>query len=160
MKKGGVCLSIVIVFVLIIVILNTNRNAKKFYLEDTYYGTNDMIEIKIDKLNQLIDNKESFAVFIYQPMCVTSSNFESVLSTFLEDKQISIYKIPFSNIKETDIGNFIKYYPSFIIYKEGKMVDFLEADKDEDIDFYISKEGFASWFAKYVEFRDNLSNED
>ncbi len=135
----------------------TDKSGKTFYLEDNYYGKNNVTEIKNDELKQLIDNKESFAVFVYQSMCVTSSDFESVLSDFLEDNQISIYKIAFSNIKDTDIGKSVKYYPSFIIYNKGKMIDFLEADKDEDVKYYTSKDEFESWFTKYIKLKNSSS---
>lgn len=154
-KKVITFLSIIFVLIIIAIIISvTNENTKTFYLEDNYYGKNSITEIKNDELNQLIEKKESFAIFVYQPMCVTSSDFESVLSKFLEDNQISIYKIAFSNIKDTDIGKSIKYYPSFIIYNKGKMIDFLEANKDEDIIHYSSKDGFESWFTKYVKLKN------
>ena len=149
-----ICLFILFVFLIIIIIVsNTNKTVEKFYLESNYYGTSNMTGIEIDKVNQLIDKKESFAVFVYQPMCVTSSDFESVLSDFLKSNKISIYKIAFSDIKNTDIGKSIKYYPSFIIYNKGKIVDFLEADKDEDVARYTSKDDFEKWFTKYVKLR-------
>ena len=162
--KKNIIKSILILFILsiliiVFMIINKNNN-KTFYLETKYYGTNSMVEIKEKELNKLINNKESFAVFIYQPMCVTSSDFENILSNYLKDKKISIYKIAFSNIKDTKLGKKIKYYPSFVIYNKGKMVDFLEADKDEDINYYTSKKGFESWFTKYVKLKDNLSNDE
>jgi len=158
-KKIIISLSIIFVLIIVMIIVSpTNKSKKPFYLESKYYGANNMTEIKIKTLNKLIDNKESFAVFIYQPMCVTSSNFESVLSDFLGDKKISIYKVAFSNIKDTKIGKSVKYYPSFIIYNKGKMVDFLEADKDEDVDYYTSKKGFESWFTNYVKLRDSSAS--
>lgn len=157
-KEVIICLSIILVLIItIIAILLPNKSEKTFYLEDNYYGANNMIEIKIDELNKLIDKKESFAIFIYQPMCVTSSNFENILSDFLKDNQISIYKIAFSNIKNSDIGKSIKYYPSFIIYNKGEMIDFLEADKDEDVDYYSSEERFESWFTRYVKLKNSSS---
>lgn len=91
-------------------------------------------------------------------MCITSSDFETVLNKFLEDNPLSIYKIAFSNIKNTNVGANIKYYPSFIIYNKGKVVDYLEANKDEDIDFYTSKEGFTKWFTKYININTNKTS--
>lgn len=162
--KNRIIKTLLILFVLSILIMAftviiVNNNSNPFYLENNYYGTNSMIEIKEKRLNKLINNKESFAVFIYQPMCVTSSDFENILYNFLKDNKISIYKIAFSNIKDTKLGKKIKYYPSFAIYNKGKMVDFLEANKDEDIDYYTSKKGFESWFTKYVKLKNNLSND-
>lgn len=159
-KKIGISFVLFVTILGTILFLFTHKKEKPFYLEDTYYGTNAMIEIKMDELNELINNKKSFVVFIYQPMCITSSDFENVLSSFLEEKQISIYKIAYSNIKDTKIGKTIKYYPSFIIYHNGKIVDFLEANKEEDVEYYTSKEGFKSWFLKYVIWKDGTSTEN
>ncbi len=160
-KKVIICLSILFVLTIIVVtFFTTKKNEEPFYLENNYYGVSNMVEIKIDELNQLIDDKKSFAVFVYQPKCIVSSDFENVLSEYLEDNQVSIYKIAFSSIIDTNIGESVKYYPSFIIYKEGKMIDFLEADKDEDVEFYTSKEGFEKWFTRYVKIKNDLPLEN
>ena len=159
--KKKVTISLLILFLISILIANIliiNKKEKVFYLENSYYGKNNMTEININELNKLIDNKESFAVFVYQPLCITSTNFESILKDFLEEKKISIYKIAFSNIKNTKIGKTIKYYPSFIIYNKGKMIDFLEANKDEDIKYYTSKKEFESWFTKYIKIKNETIN--
>ncbi len=151
-KQIGLC--ICISFVLVAVYLPQLKQVKSFYLEDKYYGVNQVTEITQEQLKNLINGKESFAVFVYQPSCVTSSDFESVVLDFLEEQQIQIYKIAFSEIKDTDIGKKIKYYPSFMLYKGGKLIDFLEADKDEDVAYYSSKEGFQTWFTRYVKLKD------
>ena len=152
-KKIIISLTIVVVLT-ISIILVINKKEEPFYLENIYYGKKDITEIDKNKLNELTEKKESFAVFVYQPMCITSSDFESVLQNFLEENQISIYKIAFSNIKDTELGSKVQYYPSFIIYKKGKIVDFLEANKDEDVDCYTKEEGFKNWFTKYIKLRD------
>lgn len=129
-----------------------NRN---FYLDDKYYGNNEIYEIGIEEFNNLISNKESFGIFVYQPACTTSAEFEQVLYDFFKQNNMSIYKIKFSDIYEhTD---FLKFYPSFIIYRNGKMVDFLEADKDKDLKYYQSVNGFSEWFTKYVILK-NIEN--
>ncbi len=127
---------------------------KTFDLEEKYYGENKIIEIEGQELEKLINEKESFAVFVYQPMCITSSDFESVLNEFLEENKMTIYKIAFSSLKERKVGEEIKYYPSFILFQKGKRIDFLEANKEEDLRFYESKEGFKSWFTKYINLKE------
>ena len=135
-----------------VVILIVNKNKKPFYLDSNYYGIDSIKEIRIDELNRLIDNKKSFAIFIYQPKCITSFDFESVLNEFIEEEKISIYKIAFSDIKDTKIGKSIKY----LVYNKGRMVDFLRANKNEDVKYYLSKKGFKSWFTKYVKLKDDV----
>lgn len=149
-------LFILTIVITAVVILIVNKNKKPFYLDSNYYGTDSIKEIGIDELNRLIDNKKSFAIFIYQPKCITSFDFENVLNEFIEEEKISIYKIAFSDIKDTKIGKSIKYYPSFIVYNKGRMVDFLRANKNEDVKYYLSKKGFKSWFTKYVKLKDDV----
>lgn len=147
---------------LIVCILMTGCNNKVFKLEHKYYENynqeNPFLEIENEDLNKLIEDKESFAIFVYQPMCVTSSDFEQVLKDFTNKYQINFYKISFSNIKDTILKNKIKYYPSFVIFEKGKVVDYLESDKDEDIEYYKSFNGFKIWFTKYVQIGNNTSD--
>ena len=156
MNKKKLLLVISVLILLSIIIFITfkvlNRN---FYLDDKYYGNNEIYEIGIEEFNNLISNKESFGIFVYQPACTTSAEFEQVLYDFFKQNNMSIYKIKFSDIYEhTD---FLKFYPSFIIYRNGKMVDFLEADKDKDLKYYQSVNGFSEWFTKYVILK-NIEN--
>ena len=156
MNKKKLLLVISVLILLSIIIFITfkvlNRN---FYLDDKYYGNNEIYEIGIEEFNNSISNKESFGIFVYQPACTTSAEFEQVLYDFFKQNNMSIYKIKFSDIYEhTD---FLKFYPSFIIYKNGKMVDFLEADKDKDLKYYQSVDGFSEWFTKYVILK-NIEN--
>lgn len=156
MNKKKLLLVISVLILLSIIIFITfkvlNRN---FYLDDKYYGNNEIYEIGIEEFNNLISNKESFGIFVYQPACTTSAEFEQVLYDFFKQNNMSIYKIKFSDIYEhTD---FLEFYPSFIIYKKGKMVDFLEADKDKDLKYYQSVDGFSEWFTKYVILK-NIEN--
>ena len=156
MNKKKLLLVIPVLILLSIIIFITfkvlNRN---FYLDDKYYGNNEIYEIGIEEFNNLISNKESFGIFVYQPACTTSAEFEQVLYDFFKQNNMSIYKIKFSDIYEhTD---FLEFYPSFIIYKNGKMVDFLEADKDKDLKYYQSVDGFKEWFTKYVILK-NIEN--
>ncbi len=135
-----------------------NKNIEPFYLEDKYYESKEMTEIKNEELNDLIDKKESFIVFVYQTQCAASSKFEDVLLEFLEENQVRMYKVLFSNIKETKLGKKLKYYPSFLIYHKGELVDYLRSDKDEDVEYFKTKEGFKKWLTKYVILKDSSNN--
>lgn len=161
-KKIIICLGVLLVLLIVVVsviIFNNNPKIEEpFYLEEKYYEKNDITEISNDELNKLVDKKESFVVFVYQPLCAASSKFEDVLLDFLKDNQVGIYKIAFSNIKDTKLGKKIKYYPSFIIYHEGKIVNYLRSNKDEDVDYFTSKEDFKKWLTKYVILKNSSSN--
>ena len=54
-------------------------------------------------------------------------------------------------MKKTNMYNDVKYYPSFAIYKEGELIDFLDAESDEDLNRYKDKEEFEKWFHSYIQ---------
>lgn len=139
---------------ILICIITFGCNNKTFTLEDKYYEKSEFIEIDTNKFNELKEDKESFAVFIYQPLCSTSYNFNKVLTSFLEEYKITIYKMSFTDMLETDLKDTIKYYPSFVIYKDGKLIDYLDAGSDDDTEIYKNKEDFYNWFSSYVKLKD------
>ena len=48
----------------------------------------------------------------------------------------------------------IKYYPSFAIYNNGKLIDFLKVDSDNDLNRYKDIEEFKNWFNSYIKMKD------
>lgn len=153
MKKKWLIISVVVLILVvaaIVVFLIFQNQSKIFSLESKYYNTGEKIEINISELEALISDKESFVVFVSQDMCLASSNFEVVINDFLEEYPITIYEINYSELKESDLGDFLEHYPSFVIYKNGKVVDFLDANADEDTDYYKTADGLRSWLTTYI----------
>lgn len=143
-------------FVLFSFLLGGCKKQTTFYLDDILYNYNsEYLELEKEDYNRLINENKSFALFIYQPLCVASSDFNKLLEEFSQDEGISFYKMSFSNMKDTDLINNVKYYPSLIIFKDGKMVDFLDANSDEDTDIYKNINKFENWFFKYVSRKKN-----
>lgn len=160
MKKRvlRIIIPIVIILILIVVIIERNFIQKTsdfmFYLEEKYYGDSVFNEIESNDLNNLINDKESFAIFIHQPFCSTSYEFNKILTKFAEENKISFYKMSFDEMKKTVMYENIKYYPSFALYNNGKLIDFLEADSDEDLNRYKDMEEFKNWFNGYIQMKD------
>ncbi len=148
-KKFLIIVPVLLVLSSVLVIIK-NLPQKQFYLEDKYYGSSDFIEINADNLKQLIDDKESFALFVYQPGCITSANFQKNLEKFTQNNNIQFYKMPFSDIKNTTLNKKIEYYPSFAIFNKGTLIDYLDAGSDNDLKYYESQKEFKTWFTDYV----------
>lgn len=140
----------IIIFLLIISSFFLGGCSNKFSLEDKYYKKASFTEIEKKDYEELIKNKESFGVFIYQPLCTTSYNFNKVVTKFTDMYEMNFYKMSFVNMKETELKDKIKYYPSFAIFKNGKLVDYLDANSKEDTNKYKSVDYFANWFSSYV----------
>lgn len=139
-----------IIVLILVSILLVGCNGK-IKLEDKYYKRSEFIDADPSKVNDLIKSKESFVVFIYQPMCTMSSEFEELLDEYMDIRKISIYKMSFSDMKKTSLKDTVRFYPSFIIFKDGEVVDFLDADSDEDTSRYKLVKSFKEWFESYVE---------
>ena len=139
-----------IIVLILVSILLVGCNGK-IKLEDKYYKRSEFIDADPSKVNDLIKSKESFVVFIYQPMCTMSSEFEELLDEYMDIRKISIYKMSFSDMKKTSLKDTVRFYPSFIIFKDGEVVDFLDADSDEDTKKYKELDAFKEWFEGYVE---------
>lgn len=160
MKK---VVTVLLIISICFLIVGCDKN-KTFSLNQKYYETSEFSELSTKKFAKLIKNKESFALFIYQPLCTNSYEFNKLLTSFAEKYQISFYKMAFSDMKETKMANDIKYYPSLVIFKKGKIVDFLDADSDDDKENYKNIEDFEKWFSSYVKLPEpqsitNNSNE-
>lgn len=162
MKKYLYLVLPVLCLITLSITLATRMPKKSFELESKYYGKQAMTEITSEELSNLQDKKESFAVFVYQPMCSNSSNFEDVLTKFINEYNLTIYKISFSSIKDTKLGKKIKYYPSFVLFNEGKVVDYLDASKDEDTKYFTNYDSLKTWFTKYITIKEvtNENNRD
>ena len=68
----------------------------------------------------------------------------------MEKNNIAFVSIPFAEFKSTNYYNTVKYAPSIIVIKKGKIVDYLDADSDEDIIKYQDVEAFESWISQYI----------
>ena len=86
-KKIIIC---IIIFILILVF--GLLNSRKFDLEKEYYKSQ-FIEIDLEELKSLEINKANFIVFLNMQQCITSNDFNDLLTQFVNDYKISIYNI-------------------------------------------------------------------
>ena len=144
-------LALVVVVALIVVLAVVLNRSQTFRLNDEYYGTAQITEISADELNQLVAERRSFVVLVYQNMCSVSANFEAMMQGFVGAENLSIYKIRFSVLEDTALGEGVKFYPSLAIYHDGELVDFLEANADEDTERYKDQAALGQWLTTYVQ---------
>ena len=123
---------------------------EKFYLEDNYYGDNKLVEINNSELIKLEEDKKDFVLFVYLPGCSSCAEFKTVLEDFLKENNISINTISILENKDTAVEDKVKFAPSFLIYKDGKVVDFLDSNSNEDMPYFKDANNFKNWLEKYV----------
>lgn len=97
---------------------------------ETYPEIYDVLNsITIDKYKQMLENKESFNVYIGRPTCSSCTNFEPQLIEMLsENVKENIYYMNVAKIREDERSweDFKDYYsvnstPTFIAYKDGEI---------------------------------------
>ena len=51
------------------------------------------VDISMDELNSMINNDESFVLFVYSPTCGACNRFKVILEDVIKNKQVVIYAI-------------------------------------------------------------------
>ena len=150
MKK---CLKLLLVFAIALTCLACEKKVKPFDLPDKYYEESKVEELDLDGLNKLIDDKESFGLYVFLPGCSACSDFKKVLDEFQKDNKLTFYSTEIANAHKTELKEKFKYAPSFVIYKEGKIVAYLDYASDKDKKYYKNVDNFKEWLTKYINLK-------
>lgn len=121
-----------------------------FSLSPEFYGQSELRDISADELQELISEQKTFVLLAHQPNCQASAELSNIVRQFSEQNSVTIYRIAFSDLKNSALVDGLRFYPTFVIYHNGEVVDFLEADSAEDVSAYTSLGGFTEWFKGYV----------
>lgn len=143
----------VIVFIILIplsLLFITNLTKQKFTLESKYYNTGKFIDINGANLNELLNNKENFILFTYNNFCTFKVSCDEIFNESIKELNITILKIPFDEFKTTYLYNKVNYAPSVILIKEGKIIKYLNPEKNDDLSKYQDKKEFTSWIKEYI----------
>ena len=139
--------------ILIIFTTGCNKNTQKFTLDKKYYNTGEFIKVKSDDLSKL-DN-ENYILYTYNNYCAFSIPCEDVFKEFMNKYKIDFLSISFDEFKNTGFYKKVKYAPSIIIVKEGKIVAYLDPNSDDDFDKYQYATKLEEWIKEYVELSIN-----
>ena len=52
--------------------------------------------------------------------------------------------------KKTSYFNEVRYAPSIIVISKGKVLAYLDANKDEDLNKYQDSDEFESWLSEHI----------
>ena len=143
----------VIVFIILIplsLLFITNLTKQKFTLESKYYNTGKFIDINGANLNELLNNKENFILFTYNNFCTFKVSCDEIFNESIKELNITILKIPFDEFKTTSLYNEVNYAPSVILIKDGKIIEYIDPEKNDDLSKYQDKKEFISWIKEYI----------
>lgn len=130
-----------------------------FYLESKYYNKSEIIEIDNEEFDKMIENKESFALFIHKSMCSTSYLFNKVVVNTSKENSMTFYKLNYEDMQKTFLSKEIDFYPSFALFDKGNLVSFLKADKNKDMNYYKSEQQLTTWLSKYINLKEKTNEQ-
>lgn len=142
------------IILLVLVILSmtgcTKENSK-FYLNDEYYNAGKLVDIDSKELMNILKSNDSFILFTYNPYCNFKVSCENIVENFSKNNNITIFKIPFEEFKNTKLYNTIKYAPSIILVNKGKIETYLDPNEDEDSIKYQEEKALKDYIEMYVD---------
>ena len=132
-----------------IVLMLVGCKVEKFYLDDKHYEEVGIVEIDNKELKKLENDKNNFGIFVFLPGCSSCAEFRTVLDEFTSANNMMFYSISIQDVDGTAAEK-LEYAPSFILYKEGKVVDMLDPASDDDTSYYKDANKFKEWLDEYI----------
>ena len=137
MKKIIICL------ISIFLLVGCSAVEDKIYLTD-----NSFQELDEEKIKDLKD--DTYMLYVFNSFCKFSIPCDSIFAEFMKNNNITIMSIPYDKYKKTDFVKKVKYAPTVIIIHKNKIISYLDADKDEDVNKYQDIEEFTNWVKEYI----------
>lgn len=110
----------------------------------------EFIDLTIDEYEEKINNGDSFILFVDQGGCYTADRLREFILNYSGMKGVKAYRMMFSDVRNSSLHDYVKYYPSVVVVSRGKPIVWLRADADEDSDAYNDEEAFNKWLSNYL----------
>ena len=121
---------------------------------DNSIENSDFIKIEsVDELQELENRGLTFPLFVYLSGCPTCADFFPIVQNFTNKNNIKMYSLDLNDVWKTSnsVTDRIKYAPSMFIYKDGKVIEYLESSNDDDYLYYKDTVKLSEWFDKNID---------
>lgn len=130
----------------------TDGVTEKFALPTEMYDRGEVVEITASEFDALVAEQKSFVVILHMVICPAEFPVTNSGKELAHNEELVIYSMVEEEFKQTTLAKTIKYLPSVAILHEGKLVDYLDAEADEDLPYYKTAEGLKMWLERWVKF--------
>ena len=110
----------------------------------------DFLELDAAGYQALVEAGKSFVVFVDQGGCTTADRLRGYAADYAREAGIKVYRMMFSEVKESALHEAVHYYPSFAVVSKGSVVAALQADSDADAPAYNDYTEFTKWVKRYL----------
>ena len=149
MTKKEIIITVLVSIILLSFII-ISKIPKKYYLDSKYYKGNEFIETTGVELDSLLGQENSMIVFTNNTYCIFEVPCDEVFKDFMKKYNIQIIYIPFEEFKNCNLYDYVKYAPSIVLVKKGRIVQYLDPNSDEDKDRFQDVKAFEKWVKKYI----------
>lgn len=122
----------------------------KIYLDEEYYSTGNFINIKNSDLSDLKD--KNYVLFTNNNYCSMAIPCDKIFLEFMKKYKIDFIYMSFDDFKKTTFHKKIKYAPSVLVVNKCKIIAYLDANLDDDLEKYQDVNKFEDWISKYIYF--------
>ena len=149
MKKRILFVLVAVVVLVVGVIVFITQQNSRFMLDEEFYVAS-VDTVSMSEIQQLIDDKKSFLLFVSQPDCRTADDFRIVTQDLIANYPLSVFEISSADFNQDVIENKVRFYPTLMIFKNGKLVDYLESNNDADVAAYTTVGGLKIWLEQNI----------
>ena len=147
MKNKKILITVIVV-VLLVIALVLYLVFRENHLSKEYYGGHDFITIEGEDIDKL--SNKTYLLYIHYDYCIFTVPTDTVIQKVMDKYNVSVLKLHFDKFAKTYLHDEVKYAPSVLIIKNGKILDYLDAESDEDLPIYQDSNKMAEWISEYV----------
>jgi len=139
---------LIIVLIIPFILCGCTDKNEKIYLSDKYYRDGVYLDVHSSDIDNL--KNDNYLLFIYNPYCNFKIPCDKVFEETMDKYKIDILSMAIEEYKKTELFNTVRYAPSILVIKKGKIIAYLDANNDDHLDLYQDSNKFEEWLSKYV----------
>ena len=140
---------IILILLFLIAITYSFVYNQKVKLDDIYYNNGEYINIDSTYLNNQTHN--NYVLFVHNSFCTFKTPCDTIFKQYMKKYKIDFLTINIDEYKKTKFYTQVKYAPTVIVVNNNRIVAYLDAEKDKDLDKYQDVNEFEKWINKYIE---------
>lgn len=139
---------LIVIFSILVLVGCDKEEDSKLYLDSKFYDKSEYIKINAEEFDKLED--KVYVVYTYESFCKLRIPCEQIFKEVMDKYNLTFYSLFVQEAQKTYIADTVRYAPSVIIIKNNKIVAYLDANSDEDLDKYQDSEQFEKWLGEYI----------
>ncbi len=143
---------IVITIFLSLFLIGCEDNNKPVRLSNKFYNDGVFIDVNKKNLDNLKD--DTYVLYVHNNFCNFTVPCDETFLVFMNKYKIDFLSISIDEYNGTEFSKKVKYAPSVLVIDKGKILAYLDANKDEDLDKYQDPDVFEQWIEKYIYIKE------